>query len=95
MSITEETVKKVAKLSALELSEEDTHRMKAEIGSILDYVDQLSKLDTKGVKPTSHVHGVVNFFRDDVVEESLPLDKVKMNAPDFRTGGFRVPKIIS
>ena len=95
MSISEETVKKVAKLASLELSNEELERMQRQIGEILDYVDQLSKLNTEGVRATSHVHGAINAFRDDVVKESLTLDKVKSIAPDYRPGGFRVPRIIS
>ncbi|MCC6931792.1 MAG: Asp-tRNA(Asn)/Glu-tRNA(Gln) amidotransferase subunit GatC [Deltaproteobacteria bacterium] len=94
MAITEETVKKVAKLSCLELNEEELHKMKQQISDILDYVEQLSKIPTEGVKPTSHVHGVTNAFRDDVVKESLPVEKVQKIAPDFRSGSFCVPKII-
>ena len=95
MSITEETVKKVAKLSSLELTEDEIHKMKDQIGEILDYVDQLSKLPTEGVSATSHVHGAINAFRDDVVKESLSTEQLREMAPDFRVGGYRVPKIIS
>ena len=94
MSISEETVRKVAKLAALELKDDEVHTLKDQLGEILDYVDQLSKLPTEGIKPTSHVHGVVNAFRDDVAKESLPIEKLEKIAPDFALGGFRVPKII-
>ena len=94
MAITEDTVRKVAKLSCLELNEEELHAMKQQISDILDYVEQLAKISTDGVKPTSHVHGVTNAFRNDVVKDSLPVNTVRDMAPDFRNGSFCVPKII-
>lgn len=94
MSISEETVRKVAKLAALELKDDEVHTLRNQLGDILDYVDQLSKLSTEGINPTSHVHGVVNAFRDDIAKESLAVEKLEKIAPDFALGGFRVPKII-
>ena len=94
MSISTEQVLHLAKLARLELKEGEIVRVKSEISDILDYLNQLLAVPTKGVVPTSHVHGVVNVFRDDFAKQSLPLDAVQANAPDFDQLGFRVPKII-
>lgn len=95
MSLTNDEVKHIAKLAALELSEEDLEKVKGELNDILGYVDQLQNVSTEGVAPTSHVHGVINAFRDDVVKPSLNLEDVKRNAPDIDEAGFKVPKILS
>ena len=94
MSLTEKEVRHVAKLSALQLGDEEIATRCKELGAILEYVERLSSLSTRGVVPTSHVHGVVNFFRDDVIKDSLPIEELERNAPDFKNGCFRVPKII-
>ncbi len=94
MSLGEKEVRHIAKLSALELSEQEVSKYSTELGNIMEYVDRLASVNTLGVIPTSHVHGVVNYFRDDIIKDSLPFDEVARIAPDFIPGGYRVPKII-
>jgi aspartyl-tRNA(Asn)/glutamyl-tRNA(Gln) amidotransferase subunit C len=95
VSLTDKEVKHVAKLSALKLSDEETAKSRQELSEILEYFQRLSSLSTRGVIPTSHVHGVVNFFRDDIIRDSLPVEDLEQLAPDFKNNSFRVPKIIS
>ena len=94
MSITLEDVRYAAKLAALQLSEAELEQRAKELADILEYVDKLSSLSTRGIPPTSHVHGVVNAFREDIVTESLPIDEVKRMAPEFKNDSYRVPKIL-
>ena len=94
MSITEDTVRYVAKLSGLALTDDETKKMQTELSDILNYVEHLSEVNTLGVVETSHVHGVTNFFRDDVVKDSFKVEDVAKNAPSYGASGFRVPKII-
>lgn len=94
MSLTRDIVDYVAKLSALSLSAEEKERMQIELGDTLEFVARLQSVPTEGVEPTSHVHGAFNAFRDDVTKPSLPVEAVKSMAPDFNSGGFKVPKII-
>ena len=94
MSLDEKTVQHVAKLAALALDENDVEKAKKELSDILDYVNQLSEVNTHGVRPTSHVHGVTNAFRDDIIKDSLAVEDVAKNAPDFGHSGFLVPKIV-
>ncbi len=94
MSLTEKDVRHVARLSALRIEDHELPHYQEQLGDILNYVQSLSELQTRGVLPTSHVHGVVNFFRDDIIKDSLSVDEVEKIAPEFRNGCFRVPKII-
>jgi len=94
VALTEDDVRHVAKLSALECSDEEIPALRATLAEILDYVHRLASVNTEGIEPTSHVHGVVNAFRDDIIKDSLPLEEVAGNAPDFAAGSFRVPRII-
>lgn len=95
MSLSDETVRHVAKLASLDLSDEEVSEMREQLGEIIEYVNQLSEVATEGVTPTSHVHGVVNTFREDIVKESYSVEEVRALAPDYGLGGFRVPKIVS
>lgn len=94
MSLSDKDILHVAKLGALEISPDQIETVRGQINDILEYVAKLSQVSTKGVVPTSHVHGVVNFFRDDIIKDSLTIEQIEQNAPDFVEGFFRVPKII-
>lgn len=94
MSLEDKDVKHVAKLSSIFLEENDVEKVKGQLNNILEYIDRLSEIPTRGVEPTFHVHGISNAYREDVHEASLDQDGVKVNAPDFSGGFFKVPSII-
>lgn len=94
MSIDRETVLHMSKLARIALSEDAVGQMQEELGEILNYVAKLDEVATEGVRPTCHVHGITNAFREDISKDSLPVDAVARIAPDFAHGGFRVPKVI-
>ena len=87
-------VKKVAKLSRLELAEAEVEEFTGQLSAILDYVEKMNKLDTTGVEPLAHCLPIHNVFRQDVVKESLGTDKAIANAPQRDGPFFKVPKII-
>lgn len=92
--ITLDQVRHVAKLSRLALDEGRLEKFSAQLGSILGYVAKISEADVAGVEPMAHALPVRNVFREDVVEPSLPREKVLQNAPDSDGPFFKVPKII-
>ena len=94
MKITQELVDHVARLARLDLTEEETHRMQAQLGDILGYIGLLDELDLGDVPPTSHVMEMVNVMRDDEVKPSLPVEKGLANAPAKEGTSFKVPRII-
>lgn len=92
--ITKQDVEYVAKLARLKLSEKEKEKFAKQLDQILKYVDKLNELDTKKVKPTSHVLSLKNVFREDKVGKSLKVEKVLENAPEKAKGFFKVPKVI-
>jgi len=92
--ISSEDVRHVARLARLALSDTELERMRVEMSAILDYMDKLRSLDTKGVEPTSHAVPLRNVMREDEPAPSLPLDEMLANAPDRDGDTFRVPRII-
>src|SRR5271170_3617693 len=92
--ITLDQVRHVAKLSRLALDEPRLEKFSAQLGSILTYVAKISEVDVTGIEPMAHALPIHNVFRQDIVEPSLPLEKVLQNAPDFDGPFFKVPKII-
>lgn len=92
--ITPEQVRHVAMLSRLALDENRLTRLAGQLESILGYVAKIAAVDVSGVEPMAHALPIHNVFREDVVEPSLPLEKVLQNAPDTDGPFFKVPKVI-
>ena len=92
--ISDETIEYVGILAKLELSEEEKEQAKADMGSMLDYIDKLNELDTTGVEPMSHLFPVNNVFREDVVTNEDDRDNILKNAPEEKDGSFMVPKTV-
>lgn len=92
--ISDETMEYVGILAKLELSPEEAEAAKKDMAEMLDYIDQLNQLDTKGIEPMSHVFPVNNVFREDSVTNGDGSVATLKNAPVQKDGGFKVPKTI-
>jgi aspartyl-tRNA(Asn)/glutamyl-tRNA(Gln) amidotransferase subunit C len=92
--ITLETVRHVARLAHLELSEVEEERLRTDMDQMLSYIDKLGQLDTSNVPPTAQVGEAGTPQRPDAVTcESAPALMLS-NAPSTERGYFKVPKII-
>lgn len=87
-------IEKVARLARIKLSEEEKLIFEDQLEQILTYMEQLNRLDTQGIEPTSHAIPLYNVFREDEVLPSLPQEEVLSIAPSKEEGHFRVPRII-
>lgn len=93
--VTAEDVKQIAALARLELSVSDIAKYQAELSNILDYVDQIEKVDTKDVEPTAQVTGLKDVVRKDVKNPSkLSRDEILFNAPDKKDGYIKVKPVL-
>ena len=92
--IDEIQVRKVAKLSRLELTEAEVQEFTKQLSAILDYVEKMNELDTDGIEPLAHCLPITNVFREDCVKESLGTEKALANAPQRDGEFFKVPKIL-
>ena len=98
--IDDRTVAHVARLSRLELTDDERERFRAQLGSILEHFRSLLALDLTG-EPSAHdlsslgdAVEITNVLRDDTVRPCLPLDEVLANAPASEDGFFVVPPVI-
>ncbi len=87
-------VKKVAKLSRLQLTDADVEEFTGQLSAILDYMEKLNELDTTNVEPLAHCLPITNVLREDCVKESLGTEKTLANAPQRDGDFFKVPKIL-
>ncbi len=92
--ITPEDVRKVASLAKLEFGAGEETEFAAQFSRILDFVDQIGKLDTENVPPTTHAVEKKNVLRQDETRESLTPEEIGRIAPKFSGGAIIVPKII-
>jgi aspartyl-tRNA(Asn)/glutamyl-tRNA(Gln) amidotransferase subunit C len=92
--ISVDTVKHVANLARLAITEQEAEKFSKQLDAILTFAEQLEELDTQNVKPTSHVLDIKNVMREDVAEKGLPVEEVLKNAPDHDENQIRVPAIL-
>ena len=94
MAIDETTVRKVAHLARIALSEDEVAPLAGELSSILGWVEQLQEVDVDGVEPMTSVTPMALPMRADVVTDGGKQADVLANAPDHREGFFAVPKVV-
>ncbi|MEX2601050.1 MAG: Asp-tRNA(Asn)/Glu-tRNA(Gln) amidotransferase subunit GatC [Balneolaceae bacterium] len=94
MAVTNDDVQYVANLARLQLSDEETERLKKDMNRILDYMETLNELDTSGIEPLEHVTDMSVSFRKDEALDPLSHEEALKNAPDADSDYFRVPRVI-
>jgi len=94
MSLTEAQVKKIAKLTRIKLDDNEVKHYQAELSNILDWIEQLSEVDTDGVDDMTSVVNVGSPMRRDEITDGNCVDDVLANAPDSKYGYFTVPKMV-
>ena len=92
--ITEDQVKKVAELARLKLDNNEVKHHAKQIEKILDYINQLEKIDTNEVPPTTRAIEVINVLRSDANNKFEDRDELLNLAPARENDFFKVPKII-
>jgi aspartyl-tRNA(Asn)/glutamyl-tRNA(Gln) amidotransferase subunit C len=94
MSVDTATVKKVASLARIAISDADAERLAPELNNILGWIEQLGEVDTSSVEPMTAVIPNQLRLREDVVTEGNQRDAVLQNAPQGEHGFFTVPKVV-
>lgn len=94
MSVDADTVKRVAHLARIRLTEAEIAPLTGELNKILGWIEQLGEVDCAGVEPMTAVIPNQLRLRDDVISEGGERDAVLANAPQGAHGFFTVPKVI-
>jgi len=92
--ITPDEVRRVAQLAHIGLAEDQIDHFAAELDQIVGFVEQLQSVDIEGVAPTDQVTGLVDVWREDEVKPGLTHDDLKLNAPDWHDGQFKVKRVL-
>lgn len=94
MSVDHQTVRRVARLSRIAVSDDDVAAMGTELNAILGFVEQLSEVDVSGVEAMTSVIPIEMRKRQDVVTDGSKADDIVANAPVRDDHFFVVPKVV-
>ena len=94
MSIDKSQVKKVAKLSRISLDDKKLESLSKDLDSILNFVEQLNKLDTKKTEPLTSIVDKTLEPRKDVISDGKIKDQILKNSPEKNEEFFIVPKVV-
>ncbi|MBT5862180.1 MAG: Asp-tRNA(Asn)/Glu-tRNA(Gln) amidotransferase subunit GatC [Gammaproteobacteria bacterium] len=94
MSLDKEQVQHIAMLARLKLSDEEYAESVEKLSKIVDFVDQLSSVDTTNVLPMAHPVDAAQRLRPDDVTETNDRDHYQQNAPEVVDGLYLVPKVL-
>ena len=94
MSVDLATVKRVARLARIAVTEDDAERMTGELNAILGFVEQLGEVDVSGVEPMTSVTPMEMKKRQDVVTDGGKAADIVANAPATDENFFLVPKVV-
>ena len=94
MSIDKNQVKKVAKLSRISLDDRKLESLSKDLDAILNFVEQLNKLDTNKTEPLTSIVDKTLEPRDDKINDGKIKDEILKNSPDKNEDFFIVPKVV-
>lgn len=94
MAVSLGDVRHLAALSEINLTDDELTSLTTDIDKIVDYINQLDKLDTENVKPTFQLTGLNNVWREDKIEPQIEREKLLALAPASEDNQVKVPKVL-
>lgn len=94
MQVDEATVRRIARLARIKITDEEAKNLEKELSGILNWVEQLGEVDTSAVEPMTRVVAQTLKMRDDEVTDGEMADAVTANAPKSEDHFFVVPKVV-
>ena len=94
MSVDATTVRRIARLAQIAVSEDEIGHLQDELNAILAFFEQLSEVDVSGVEPMTSVTPMALKMRADKVTDGGIADQIIANAPATEDGFFLVPKVV-
>lgn len=94
MELTHETVRGIAELAKLELTDREVETFAGQLSAILSYFQMLQQVDTSHIEATASVLPLTNVLRPDVARPPLTPAEAVANAPDSADDQFRVSAVL-
>lgn len=93
--LTPDDILKLARLARIQVTEDELQKYSQELSAILEYVEQLKQVDTKGLKPTYQVTGLTDVMRPDELHDyGATAEELLKNAPATEDGHIKVKRMI-
>ena len=94
MSLDPATVRRIASLARIRVTEAEVHVLQGELNGILGWIEQLNEVNVDGVEPLAGAAHMALHLRPDVVNDGGYPEKILANAPDGTGQYFAVPKVV-
>jgi len=94
MSLTQDDVKRIARLARIETSDAEAQATQAQLNSIFGLIATMQAVDTTGISPMAHAQEVYQRLREDAVTETDRHAAFQAIAPAVENGLYLVPKVI-
>lgn len=94
MSVDQATVRHIARLARIKVSDDEAQKLEGELSAIIHWVEQLDAVDTDGIEPMTSVIEVEMKQREDKVTDGAIPDDIVGNAPERDNHFFLVPKVV-
>jgi aspartyl-tRNA(Asn)/glutamyl-tRNA(Gln) amidotransferase subunit C len=88
------TVKHVATLARMGITEEEAQKFSGQFSAIIEYFNMLNEVDTENVTPASDIANAENILREDEVKPSMNREEFLKNAPRSERGYVKVPTVL-
>jgi aspartyl-tRNA(Asn)/glutamyl-tRNA(Gln) amidotransferase subunit C len=89
-----ETLKKMAHLSRLELSDAETNQLGKDLGKVLNFFNQIAEVNTNGVEPMVTPVEIESYLREDEKNNEIKTEEIMANAPSRAGNLFKVPPVV-
>jgi aspartyl-tRNA(Asn)/glutamyl-tRNA(Gln) amidotransferase subunit C len=94
MQVDEATVRRIARLARIKVTDSEAKGLEKELTQILEWVEQLGEVDTQSVEPMTRVVPTALKMREDKITDGEIAETVTVNAPMSEDHFFVVPKIV-
>ena len=94
MHVDEKTVRRIARLARLKITDAEAKNFEGELSGILTWVKMLDEVDTTGIEPMTSVEAMTLRQRADKVTDGSIGGAVMLNAPMAEDNFFVVPKVV-
>ena len=94
MKISKEELLHIAKLSDLEIKENEVEEYLKNIEDIINYTETIDKIDVSKLDETIGATEEYNVFRKDEVKQFDNIDQMMENGPEVDRNMFKIPKVL-
>ena len=94
MEITNDLIDHIAHLSRLEFDGEAKEVIKKDVENMIEFVDQLKRIDTEGVEPLIFMSESINVLREDMDKDTITQEEALINAAHHDSDYFKIAKVL-